>query len=130
MNQEQEHIRKNEHNDQLPDETNPSQMRTLSEVMNKLKNKGYDNELTFSDHGKMQSSASNKIYNPEDLTIIKTFRFEGISDPADNTALYLTQDKDKEIGYILDIYGTYSDHTAAFDEFLKQIPVNETDTEW
>ena len=130
MNQEQENAGKNVHNDQLPDETNPSQMRTLSEVMNKLKNKGYDNELTFSDHGKMQSTNSNKIYNPQDLTIIKTFRFEGISDPADNTALYLTQDKDNEIGYILDIYGTYSDHTAAFDDFLKQIPVKESDTAW
>ncbi len=118
MNQNQEN--RNQHQEDMM----PSEMRTLSEVLEKLKGKGYDNELTFSDHGKMQGM--NKIYNPEDLTIIKTFRFEGMSDPADNAALYLVKDKDDDIGYIMDIYGSNSDHAgASFDEFLKKIPVKD-----
>ncbi|WP_233559712.1 hypothetical protein [Taibaiella sp. KBW10] len=112
-----------------PEDMMPSPMRTLSEVLNKLKNKGYDNELLLSDHGKMQGM--DKVYTPDDLTIIKTYRFEGFSDPADNTALYLVQDKDQAIGYIMDVYGSNSDHTGpAFDDFLKQIPVSDSETDW
>lgn len=107
------------------EDNRPDEMRTLSEVLEKMKGKGYDNELTFSDHGKLQGM--DKIYNPEDLTIIKTFRFEGMSDPADNSAIYLIRDKDGNVGYIMDSYGMYSDHHGTgFDEFLKQIPVKET----
>ncbi len=102
----------------------PGEMRTLSEVLEKMKGKGYDQELTFSDHGKLQGM--NKIYNPDDLTIIKIFRFEGMSDPGDNSALYLLRDNDGDISYVMDSYGMYSDHHAGFDEFLKQIPVKET----
>ena len=69
-----------------------------------------------------------KIYNPEDLTIIKIFRFEGMSYPADNSAIYLIRDKDYDVEYVMDSYGNYSDHHGAgFGENLKRISVNETD---
>lgn len=105
---------------------NGNEMRTLSEVLEKLKGKGLDNEMSFSDHGKLQGMGN--IYKPEDLTIIKTFRFEGMSDPADNVALYLIRDKNGATGYLLDSYGAASDYEGSgFDDFLKQIPVNESD---
>jgi hypothetical protein len=51
-----------------------------------------------------------------------------MSDPADNSVLYLIEDKDKNMGYILDAYGIYSDHDGfAFDDFLKKIPVADRD---
>jgi hypothetical protein len=82
----------------------------------------------MTDHGKMQGVGVNKIYNPDDLTIIKTYRFEGDSDPADNSILYLLEDKDKQIGYILDAYGMYSSQeNAGFDDFLKKIPTADRD---
>ena len=106
----------------------PIEMNTLSQILEKLRIKGKDNEIKMSDHGKMQSVNLNKIYNPEDLTIVKTYRFEGMSDPADSSVLYLTIDKDGDIGYMLDAYGTYSDNEGpAFDDFLKKIPVADRD---
>ena len=97
-------------------------MRTLSEVMEKLRKRGQQNELVISGKGKMDGMGN--TYRPQDLTIIKTYRFEGMSDPADNSALYLVEDKDHQIGYILDIYGGESNHDeAGFNEFLKAIPV-------
>lgn len=103
-----------------------NEMPTLSQVLERLKAKGLDTEFTFSDHGKLQ--AQGNIYNPEDLTIIKIFRFEGMSDPGDNAAIYLMEDKKGNKGYVMDAYGSYSDYDgASFDEFLKQIPVNETE---
>ena len=106
----------------------PIAMNTLSQILEKLRLKGKDNELKMSDHGKMQSKSLGKIYKPEDLTIVKTYRFEGDSDPADNSVLYLIEDREKNIGYVLDAYGTYSDNEGpAFDDFLKKIPTENRD---
>jgi hypothetical protein len=105
----------------------PMEMNTLSEILEKLRLKNLDNELKMTDHGKMQSDRG-KIYNPEDLTIIKTYRFEGDSDPADNSILYLLEDKDQQIGYILDAYGMYSSQEGVgFSDFLKKIPTADRD---
>lgn len=104
----------------------PGEMTTLSQVMAKMKNKGYDHEFKMSDHGRMQSAESQKVYDPEDLKIVRTFRFEGESDPADSNILYLLEDKDGEKGYVLDAYGAYSSHEeSGFDDFIKKIPVED-----
>jgi hypothetical protein len=106
----------------------PVEMNTLSQIMEKLRLKGLDNELKMTDHGKMQGPGENEIYNPEDLTIIKTYRFEGDSDPGDNAVLYILENKEGKIGYILDAYGAYSSQgTAGFDDFLKKIPTADRD---
>lgn len=106
----------------------PIEMNTLSQILEKLRRKGLDNELKITDHGKMQSKTLDKIYSPDDLSIIKTYRFEGMSDPADNSVLYLTEDRDKNIGYILDAYGAYSDNDGAiFADFLKKINTVDRD---
>lgn len=105
----------------------PTAMNTLSQILEKLRLKGKDNELKMTDHGKMQSQTG-KIYTPGDLTIVKTYRFEGDSDPGDNSVLYITEDKENELGYILDAYGMYSDHIgSSFDDFLKKIPTENRD---
>ena len=106
----------------------PVEMNTLSQILEKLRQKGLDNEIKMTDHGKMQGVGQNKIYTPEDLTIIKTYRFEGDSDPADNSVLYLLEDKEGQIGYIMDAYGMYSSQeNTGFDDFLKKIPTADRD---
>jgi len=108
----------------------PHDMTTLSQVIGKLHSKGYDNELKMHGSGQMKNPTSGKIYNPADLILIKTYRFEGDSDPADSSALFLFEDKDGEKSYVMDIYGAASDHEEeGFDEFLKQVPEEERDYE-
>ena len=105
--------------------TTPSQMTTLTEVLQRLKAKGHDNEFTMTDKG--FTAGKNKYYNPEDLTIIKTYRFEGDSDPADSSILYLIQANDGLTGYSMDIYGAQTDQDVDYDEFVKKIKVDERD---
>lgn len=106
----------------------PVEMNTLSQILEKLRLKGKDNEIKMTDHGKMQSANLHKIYKPDELTIVKTYRFEGMSDPGDNSVLYLLIDKDGDMGYIIDAYGVYSDNDGpGFDDFLKKIPVADRD---
>lgn len=106
----------------------PIEMNTLSQVLETLRQRGNDNELTLSEQGMMESAMHNKQYRPEDLIIIKSYRFEGMSDPGDNAVIYLTHDSEGRIGYILDAYGTYSNHSGPlFDDFLKKMPVADHD---
>lgn len=99
----------------------PTEMLTLSQVLEKLKDRGFDHEYSFED-GKMKNFGNE--YHASDLCLFKTFRFEGMSDPADNVALYLLEDKDENIGYVMDVYGSETNYGPAFNEFLKRIPVN------
>ncbi len=106
----------------------PGEMTTLTRVMEKLRERGFDHELKLSDHGRMQNPESKKIYNPEDLLIVKTYRFEGDSDPSDSSVLYVLEDKDGDKSFVLDAYGAYSDHAGSgFDEFIQKIPVEDRD---
>ncbi len=98
-------------------------MTTLSAVMEKLRIKGIDSEFKWTPDG--LTIGSGKFYQPEDLTIIKVYRFEGPSDPADNAILYVIKANDELTGYNLDMYGMYSnhDHEAGYDDFIQKITV-------
>jgi len=101
-------------------------MTTLSGVLEKLRVKKQDNELIMTEAG--FSSPAGKIYKPEELTIIKTYRFEGESDPADNVILYLIEANDGLIGYSIDAYGASSNHDDVnYDEFIRKMNVAERD---
>lgn len=104
----------------------PHDLTTLSQVMEKLRMKGIDNEIVMNDQQQMVSEKLGKTYQPEDLLIFKTFRFEGASDPDDNSALYVLEDKDGDIAYIIDAYGVYTNNpTPEFGDFLKKIKVED-----
>lgn len=104
-------------------ETTPSEMTTLSGVLEKLRIKKQDNEFRYSPEG-FRSSSNNRVYQPEDLTIIKTYRFESDSNPSDSCILYLIEAKDGLIGYNMDSYGTYTNNEQEYNEFLKRIKVS------
>jgi len=107
--------------------TSISEMTTLSSILEKLRLKKMDNEFRWTKEG--FSAGKGKVYQPEELTIIKTFRFEGDSDPADSSILYLIEGNDGLIGYSLDSYGAYSDHEdeEGYDNFIRQVKVENRD---
>lgn len=102
-------------------------MTTLSGVLEKLRLKKQDNEFQIAEN--QFSAPSGKLYNAEDLTIIKTYRFEGeSSDPGDSSILYLIEANDGLTGYSIDAYGAYSNHEGnGYDEFIRKINVSERD---
>ena len=102
------------------------QMTTVSSVLERLRIKKYDNEFRMNPEG--FTPGNNKYYNPEDLKIIRTYRFEGESDPSDSSIIYLIEANDGLIGYSLDAYGVYSDHEDdGYDDFIRKISVDERD---
>jgi hypothetical protein len=99
-------------------------MTTLSSVLEKLRIRKQDNEFQVSEKG--FSSPAGKVYQPDELKIIKTYRFEGDSDPSDSTILYLIEANDGLTGYSIDAYGAYTNHEEDwYDDFVRKIPVSE-----
>ena len=84
-----------------------------------------DNEFRWEAEG--FTAGKGKTYHPEELKIIKTYRFEGASDPSDSSILYIIEATDGLKGYSLNAYGIYSDHDneAGYDNFIRNIPVEE-----
>ncbi|TXE11186.1 hypothetical protein [Algoriphagus aquimarinus] len=100
-------------------------MTTYSQVLNLLPAKGYGKELNIKRAG-ASFDDSETIYHPEQLKIVKVYRFEGESDPADMAVIYLLHSDTDEKGFLLNAYGTYSDEdNPYYDEFIKRVPINE-----
>ncbi len=100
------------------------EMTTVSSVLEKLRIKKHDKEFRMTPEG--FTPGNGKYYQPDDLKIIRTYRFEGESDPSDSSIIYLIEANDGLIGYSLDAYGVYSDHeNDGYDDFIKKIPLEE-----
>lgn len=103
-------------------------MLTLSQVMAKLaKDKGIHREFRMDENNEMKLQDSEKVYQPQDLKIVKSYRFEGESNPSDNAVLYVAQDNQGNKGIIIDSYGPDSNYPEQFDDFIREIPVEEQD---
>ena len=102
-------------------------MTTMMEVLEKLRVQQKDNEFKWSPEG--FTARKGKFYQPEDMKIIKTYRFEGESNPDDSSIIYIIQANDGLIGYTIDAYGTYSSHEneAGYDNFIRRIQVEDRD---
>lgn len=101
-----------ENNDQIP------HMKSLALVTNKMVLDGYDDDFKISEKG-LRSLKTEKVYQPEDVNVVNFFRFEGQSDPNDNTILYVIETSDGLKGTLVDAYGPYADRRLS--EFMQQV---------
>lgn len=107
---------------------NIDRMTTLTSVMETLRKRGIHKEFRMNENCEMKYEGSDKNYRPEELTIVKTYRFEGPSSPDDNAVLYVVQDNEQNLGIILDSYGANSNYPGEeFDSFLRDIQIQESD---
>lgn len=105
-------------------EDNPSEMQSLSEITNDAFARGYIEVFKVVASG--LSTADGKIiYNPQDITISDFYRFEGLSDPQDNSILYLIETNDGKKGTLIDAYGPDAD--AKISSFIRQVEVIQKD---
>ncbi|WP_407403852.1 hypothetical protein [Chryseobacterium sp.] len=103
-------------------------MSTLSQVMQTMAKRGITKEYRMNEQGEMKYEGSGNSYQPQDLSIIKSYRFEGDSNPDDNAVLYIITDKQGNIGMMIDSYGAESNYPGEnFDNFVREIPITESD---
>lgn len=82
---------------------------TLSQTINALVKLGYTHDFNVQDDS-IVSSKSNKRLSPEDFHIDKVYRFEGASDPDNQSILYAISSENHDLkGILVNAYGVYSD---------------------
>lgn len=85
--------------------------KTLAQVMNQLKEEGYNDNIPTDEL---------KSLNPSDWVIDDTHRFEGNSNPADNSILYAISKKDKSQKMMLiNAYGVDADKNM--NDFIEKL---------
>tara|TARA_R110001592_G_scaffold64751_9_gene198918 strand:+ start:5021 stop:5344 length:324 start_codon:yes stop_codon:yes gene_type:complete len=80
---------------------------TLSEATNALIKKGYTEDLNLKPDC-LECLTSKLQLHPEDFEVDAFYRFEGMSDPDDNSIVYAISSKHGIKGILVDAYGLYS----------------------
>jgi len=93
-------------------------MATLSEAINHAVSEGFTEDFELSS-GVLTTTDHKGRYTPNDITIANFYRFEGYTDPQDNSILYLIETSDGKKGTLVDAYGAYSD--AKLSAFIKTV---------
>ncbi len=102
---------------------NPSEKTTLVETLNRLKEEGFTHD--FNIHQNALKSGDITL-SPKEFEIVKVFRFEGMSDPDDNSILYAIKALHHDVkGTFINAYGTYADEIS--EDLLRKLdtPVPE-----
>lgn len=77
---------------------------SLSVAIADLQTKGFTEDFNLIAEG-IESKSLKKQWKAGDLEIVKFYRFEGMTDPGDNTILYLIETNDNRKGLLVDVYG-------------------------
>lgn len=80
---------------------------TLSEATNGLRQKGYTEDLNLKPLC-LECTTSKLELHPEDFEVDAFYRFEGMSNPDDNSIVYAISGKGIK-GVLVDAYGVYSE---------------------
>jgi hypothetical protein len=100
-------------------------MTTISKVLERLDEKSYGRELVITGD-RAHFDGRPDTYQPTQLTVVKVYRFEGESDPADMSVIYAIRADDGQKGFLLNAYGTYSDQdNPYYDDFIRGVLMDE-----
>jgi hypothetical protein len=83
-------------------------IRSMVSCLSKVVDDGYKEDFIATREG-LESSTTRKLYGPNDVKVITSFRFEGFSDPHDSAVLYVIETSDGIKGTLIDGCGTLAD---------------------
>lgn len=81
--------------------------KTLTHALEELKKQGYTRDFNLQEEA-IECSSSKDKFQPAQFTIVGAYRFEGMSNPDDNSVLYAIETDNGDKGTLVDAYGTYS----------------------
>lgn len=85
---------------------------TLTEALDDLRKQGFTRDYNLKpDCLKCQQDALE--LRPDDFDIVDFYRFEGMTDPGDETILYAIAEKNGQRGTLVNAYGPYADAPSA-----------------
>lgn len=94
------------------------ELRTLAYCNGKAIEDGFTENFKATEKG-LESMETGKKYDASQVQVVNFYRFEGITDPADMSVLYVLKMSDGAQGTLVDAYGTYADFDVA--KVIRQI---------
>lgn len=94
--------------------------KTLSGTMKVLAADGFIDDFKAEENS-IKALYSKKEYQPEDLKIVKSFRFEGMTNPDDESILFAIIAKDGIKGTLLMSYGAEQSQNVELVKQIKEI---------
>ena len=94
---------------------------TLSEAVNTLTQNGYTEDFEAEDNY-IKALYSKKEYQPSELSIVESYRFEGMTDPNDQAVVFALEALDGTKGTLV---MSYSAEHGQNEELIKKIPFRE-----
>jgi hypothetical protein len=86
---------------------NKNSYQTLSEAIEDLQLQGYTENLSYCDTG-LENKGRSCVYPASEILAKEFYRFEGRTNPGDNSILYAIETSDGHKGLLVDAYGAYS----------------------
>ena len=94
-------------------------METLNQAIDHAVKRGFSENFKLGSRG-LTTEIEDKHYSPTEVKIEDFYRFEGYSDPTDNSILYLIETTtDGRRGLLVDAYGAYAD--ARVSKFISAV---------
>ena len=93
---------------------------TLSEAINDLKKRGYKEDFNLQPTC-LECASLNLKYHPEDFVVDEFHRFEGMSNPDDNSIIFAISSKDGTKGTLVDAYGMYAENLT--EQMIRRLSV-------
>ncbi|MFD1144474.1 phosphoribosylpyrophosphate synthetase [Larkinella insperata] len=94
---------------------------TLVEALDDLNRKGFTLDFNLAGDSLICRSKDLQL-SPEQFHIVDVYRFEGVSDPDDNSILYAIESKDGQKGTLVNAYGAYADELS--DEMVEKLKID------
>lgn len=94
--------------------------QTLSEATNDLRARGYTLDFNLETNC-VRCKAEDLELSPEDFEVVEVYRFEGYSNPDDNSIVYAIESTDGLKGVLVNAYGVYAD--TASDELIAKLEI-------
>ena len=96
---------------------------TLVDAINGLQKQGYTEDFNLKEDHIYCTNSKHQL-SPDDFKVDTVFRFEGESDPEDQTILYaISSEKYHLKGLLVNAYGIYSDSGA--NEIIKKLDAHK-----
>lgn len=95
---------------------------SLSVAIQDLQDQGFNEDFNLIAEG-IESKSLKREWKAGELDVIKFYRFEGMTDPGDNTILYLIETVDGRKGLLVDVYG--ADQGEISPEMIKKLDMRD-----
>lgn len=96
----------------------PAYLNTLVDCLAKMREDGFKEDFSIKDDC-LFSLTTGKSYKAEDVSIVNFFRFEGQTDPGDDSIMYVILTRDGSKGTLIDGYGPSSEPETS--HFILQV---------